>query len=140
MTVELLGEIIVAAMLVISGIFGFVGSYGLVKLPDQMTRLHAPTKAATLGVGGVLLASLAWFFFFGDHPSWHELMITLFLFLTAPITGLMIAKTNMHLTWNPEELPDPGEDRNWATFGDSADSSLMDADPEIGQDEREHRE
>lgn len=137
---ELFGEIIVTAMLVMAGIFGFVGSFGLVKLPDQMTRLHAPTKAATLGVGGVLLASLGWFLFFGEDPSWHELMITLFLFLTAPVTGQMIAKTNMHMTWRPEELPYPGEDMNWATYGDSADRSLMDAVPEIDKAERDHRE
>lgn len=122
----MIAEILISAMLVLGGFFGLVGSFGLVKLPDQMTRLHAPTKAATLGVGGVLMASLLWFGFFGEHLSWHELLITLFLFLTAPVTGLMIAKTNMHLTWDPDELPHPGEDRNWATFGNSADCSLMD--------------
>ncbi|MBO9455024.1 Na+/H+ antiporter subunit G [Paracoccus sp. R12_1] len=137
---EYLAEILITALLVLGGIFGLVGSFGLVKLPDQMTRLHAPTKAATLGVGGVLMASLCWFFFFSDHSSWHELLITLFLFLTAPVTGLMIAKTNMHLTWRPEELPDPGEDRNWATFGQSADRSLMDAVPEVDKAARDHRE
>jgi multicomponent K+:H+ antiporter subunit G len=137
---EYLAEILITALLVLGGIFGLVGSFGLVKLPDQMTRLHAPTKAATLGVGGVLMASLCWFFFFSDHSSWHELLITLFLFLTAPVTGLMIAKTNMHLTWRPEELPDPGEDRNWATFGQSADRSLMDAVPEVDKAVRDHRE
>lgn len=95
---SLVAEIIVSALLVLGGLFGLVGSFGLVKLPDQMTRLHGPTKAVTLGVGGVLLASLLWFAVFGGQGSWHELLITLFLFLTAPVTGLMIAKTNMHLT------------------------------------------
>ncbi|MDP5308227.1 Na+/H+ antiporter subunit G [Paracoccus spongiarum] len=135
-----IAEILISAVLVIGGIFGLVGSFGLVKLPDQMTRLHAPTKAATLGVGGVLIASICWFGFFSDQGSWHELLITLFLFLTAPITGLMIAKTNMHLTWRPEELPYPGEDMHWATYGDSAERSLMDAVPEIDRAERDHRE
>ena len=137
---EYLAEILIAALLVLGGIFGLVGSFGLVKLPDQMTRLHAPTKAATLGVGGVLMASLCWFFFFSDHSSWHELLITLFLFLTAPVTGLMIAKTNMHLTWRPDELPYPGEDMHWATFGDSADRSLMDGDADLDNTERDLRE
>lgn len=137
---EYIAEILISAMLVLGGFFGLVGSFGLVKLPDQMTRLHAPTKAATLGVGGVLLASLLWFGVFGAHFSWHELLIVLFLFLTAPITGLMIAKTNMHLTWDPKELPHPGEDRNWATFGDSADRSLMDTTPEAEKAGRDHRE
>lgn len=137
---DLFAEILITVMLVIGGLFGLVGSFGLVKLPDQMTRLHAPTKAATLGVGGVLMASLAWFGFFGEHFSWHELLIALFLFLTAPLTGLMIAKTNMHLTWRAEELPFPGEDMHWATFGNSADRSLMDGDAELDTPDRDLRE
>ncbi|MBU3030043.1 Na+/H+ antiporter subunit G [Paracoccus marinaquae] len=135
---EQIGEILISALLVLGGLFGLVGSYGLVKLPDQMTRLHAPTKAATLGVGGVLIASLMWFAFFGEAPSWHELLITLFLFLTAPITGMMISKANMHLTWEPDELPHCGPDMQWATYGDSAERSLMDG--ETSQDQRDHRE
>lgn len=137
---ETVAEILISAMLVLGGLFGLIGSYGLVKLPDQMTRLHAPTKAATLGVGGVLIASLVWFAAFSEHGSWHELLITLFLFLTAPITGLMIAKTNMHLTWDPEELPHPGADMHWATYGESADHSLMDMAPDLDQARRDHRE
>lgn len=117
-------EILVSALLVIGGLFGFVGSYGLVKLPEPMTRLHAPTKAATLGVGGVLLASMIYFAWFGDAPSLHELLITLFIFLTAPVTGLMIAKANIHLQWTKDELPPTGAGTNWATLSDRP--SLMD--------------
>ncbi len=117
-------EILVSALLVIGGLFGFVGSYGLVKLPEPMTRLHAPTKSATLGVGGVLLASMIYFGWFGDAPSLHELLITLFIFLTAPVTGLMIAKANIHLQWTKDELPPTGAGTNWATLSDRP--SLMD--------------
>lgn len=137
---NMFAEILISVLLVIGGVFGLVGSYGLVKLPDQMTRLHAPTKAATLGVGSVLIASVAWFGFFGEHASWHELLITLFLFMTAPITGLMIAKAHMHLSWRADELPDCGEDRNWATYGDSAERSLLDKDSEDEGTERDLRE
>lgn len=112
---EQLGEILISVLLVIGGTFGVIGSYGLVKLPDPMTRLHAPTKAATLGVGGVLLASLLWFAFFSAAPSWHELLIVLFIFITAPITGLMIAKSHIHRSWQWHELPSPKPDENWAT-------------------------
>ena len=112
---EQLGEILISALLVIGGTFGVIGSYGLVKLPDPMTRLHAPTKAATLGVGGVLLASLLWFAGFSESASWHELLIILLIFISAPITGLMIAKSHIHGSWQWNELPAPAPDQNWAT-------------------------
>lgn len=137
---QLLGEVIVTALLMIGGIFGFVGSFGLVKLPDQMTRLHAPTMSVTLGVVGVLLASIAWFGFFSEAASWHELLIVLFLFMTAPITGLMIAKAHMHMNWRPDELPASDSDKNWATYGDSAERSLVDQRKETNEPRQDLRE
>ena len=52
-----------------------------------MRRLHAPTTATTLGVGGVLIASMIYFAVFEHHLSFHELLITTFLLITAPITA-----------------------------------------------------
>ncbi|MEW2916792.1 Na+/H+ antiporter subunit G [Ruegeria sp. ANG10] len=108
-------EFLVAFFLIVSGIFGFVGSYGMIKLKDPMSRLHAPTKATTLGVGGVLLASIFHSAIIEQHLSLHELLITLFLFLTAPITALFIAKWHIHRHEKPDDLPDAGEDELWAT-------------------------
>jgi multicomponent K+:H+ antiporter subunit G len=110
----LVWDIVIAAMLVVAGVFGLVGSVGLMKLPDPLTRLHAPTKATTLGVGGVLIASMAYFWAYEGRLSWHELMITLFLFLTAPITAHFIAKVNLHRVVRRADLPDPGTGRDWA--------------------------
>lgn len=118
-------EILVAALLVVGGVFGLVAGWALVKMPDPMTRLHGPTKAATLGVGAVLIASMATRWFGHGILSWHEFLIALFLFLTSPITGLFIAKAHMHLSWKREELPQPSPGVDWATYGDSAAESPM---------------
>ena len=67
---------------------------------------------------------MIYFAWFGDAPSLHELLITLFIFLTAPVTGLMIAKANIHLQWTKDELPPTGAGTNWATLSDRP--SLMD--------------
>lgn len=109
-------EYLITAFLIISGIFGLVGSFGLLKLNDAMSRLHAPTKATTLGVGGVLLASMANAFATGPYFSVHELMITLFLLLTAPITANFIAKVHIHQKESQDSLPRAGEDGIWATL------------------------
>ena len=109
-------EILITVFLVISGIFGFVGSFGLIKLNNPMSRLHAPTKSTTLGVGGVLIASILHSLMSEGHLSLHELLITLFLFLTAPITANFIAKVHIHRHETSESLPHVDEDRDWATL------------------------
>lgn len=112
----MLADILISICLVISGIFGLVGSFGMLKLRDTMQRLHAPTKATTLGVGGVLIASMLYFMLKKDGLSFHELLITLFLFLTAPITANFIAKTYMARRLRPEETPASGGDYGWAVY------------------------
>ena len=116
---EIWQEAIVAFFLVVAGLFGLVGSLGLMKLPDQMTRLHAPTKATTLGVGGVLIASMLTTLFSEGRLSFHELLITLFLLLTAPITANFIAKSHIHRHVAPEDLPPTGTGAPWAGQSDA---------------------
>jgi len=114
---ELFYEILVSALLVIAGVFTLIGSFGLLKLDDLMKRLHGPTKATTLGVGAALLASMAFFALFVERLSFHELLVTIFLFLTAPITANMIAKAHLHRHPSAEEnLPDTSSDQGWATY------------------------
>ncbi len=120
---EQLAEAAVAALIILGGVFSLVGSWGLAKLPSLMTRLHGPTKATTLGVGGALIASMIYFPVFHDRISAHELLITLFLFLTAPVSANMIAKAHLHTACRQsagkpfeEHLPDPGNGVSWATF------------------------
>ena len=79
---DLVSELLISFFLVVAGIFGLVGSFGMIKLRDTMQRLHAPTKATTLGVGGVLIGSMLYFLLVKGMFSFHELLITLFLFLT----------------------------------------------------------
>ncbi|MFD1882598.1 Na+/H+ antiporter subunit G [Paracoccus pacificus] len=119
MPMDLVIEIFISLALVIGGAFGLIGSLGLVKLPDPMTRLHGPSNTATLGVGAVLIASMAWFWGIQGEFSWHEILITIFVAVTAPVTSLFIAKANMHRNLTPADLPDPGRGEDWATFGES---------------------
>jgi len=109
-------EILISALLVLAGLFAIVGSFGLIRLPDPMTRLHAPTKATTLGIGGVLIASMLYFYAAEGRISAHELLITLFLFLSAPVTALFIAKVHLHLRERPDTLPKPAEGADWASY------------------------
>lgn len=109
-------ELLISLLLIAGGFFSLVGSYGLVKLAELMPRLHAPTKATTLGVGSTLIASMLYFAVIENEFSFHELMVTVFLFLTAPITANFVAKAYLHRRGMLEELPDTGQDCAWATF------------------------
>ncbi|MBB1629918.1 Na+/H+ antiporter subunit G [Cupriavidus sp. UME77] len=88
-------EIATCALLLIGSVFTLVGAIGLVRLPDFFMRLHGPTKSTTLGVGGVVLASVVFFSNQGDGLSLNALLVTAFLFLTAPISAHMLAKAAM---------------------------------------------
>lgn len=88
-------ELLVSAFLIIGSAFALVGAIGLSRLPDFYTRLHGPTKATTLGVGGVVIASTVFFSNQGNGLSLHEVLITLFLFLTAPVSAHVLAKAAM---------------------------------------------
>lgn len=125
----MLVDILLSVLLVIGGLFGLLGSFGLLKLRDTMQRLHAPTKATTVGVGSALVVSMLYALTQG-RVSWHELLITLFLLLTAPITGNLLAKAHLHIRMRKEDLPTTGVTDDWATFDRDGPSRLLpDLDP-----------
>jgi multicomponent K+:H+ antiporter subunit G len=117
---SLIAEIAVSLFLIISGVFGLVGSWGLIRLKDTMQRLHAPTKATTLGVGGALIASMLYFALIKGSVSFHEVLITIFLFLTAPVTANFIAKAYMLRRITENQLPATGRDVGWAGYNEPA--------------------
>ncbi len=110
-------ECVISGCVLLGALFALIGSFGIVKLPDLMTRLHAPTKATTLGLGSLLLASLMYFYQLDGVFSINELLILLFLFLTAPISAHFIGKAHLHSQVDPEiELPPTGRPCGWSTY------------------------
>ncbi len=96
-------DILTSILLLIGAFFILVGAIGLVRLPDFFMRLHAPTKASTLGVGGVLLASMA--YALKDGLLMHELIITLFVFVTAPVSAHLLAQAALRLRLQSKAQP-----------------------------------
>lgn len=89
-------EILLSLLVVAGAAFTFIGSLGLARLPDFYTRLHGPTKATTVGVGCLLVASSVAFSASGDGLSLKEVLISMFLFITAPISAHLLAKAALH--------------------------------------------
>lgn len=104
-------ELLLSALIVGGALFTFIGSLGLVRLPDFYTRLHAPTKATTLGVGCLLVASSLFFSLTSESISLHEILVTLFLFITAPVSAHLLAKAALHRKLpSVTRLPDESND------------------------------
>lgn len=114
MTAQIIGTYFVCLSLIIGSGFVLVGAIGLLKFNDPMTRLHAPTKVGTVGIGMLLVASIIHSFDIGQ-PSAHELLIMAFLFVTAPISANFIAKVNMHRR-ACDTPPKPADGDMWSTF------------------------
>ena len=129
-------EFLIAFHIVVGSFFVFIGSFGLIKLPDLMSRLHGPSKATTLGLGGCLIGSMIYFGMVEGRVSVQEILITFFLFITAPVTAHFIAKTHLHTQPNLRgELPATGGRYGWSTFETIDDSTDF---PDGGtHDERE---
>jgi len=107
---------LVLSLLVIAGaLFALVGSWGLVRFSDFLKRLHGPTKASTVGLGAVLLASIG-FFAARGQASLHELLITAFVFMTAPVAAHLLVKAAMRMdprlrSPRPEPFDRPSDGR-----------------------------
>ena len=103
-------DLLVSTLVVAGTAFALIGSWGLARLGSFLTRLHGPTKTVTMGIGCVLIASMAAFAWgpdgqFSGPFSGHELLITLFLFLTAPVSAHLLIQAALKL--DPASRPPP---------------------------------
>ena len=83
-------DLVVAACLLAGGFFLFVAGLGILRLPDVLIRMHASTKAGTLGVGLVFAAAAL---YFGSTAETTIAALTVvFLLVTAPVAAHAIAR------------------------------------------------
>lgn len=85
-------EIIAAALLLFGAFFALVAAVGVYRLPDVLMRMHASTKAGTLGTGSILLAVA---FISPDLGVITRAIATiLFLIITAPVAAHLIGRAS----------------------------------------------
>lgn len=109
-------EILVSLFLVSGTFFVVVTAVGLLRLRDVYSRLHAVTKSATLGVALLLLASITFFAGQGESVLKEGLTIV-FLFLTNPVGGHMIARSSYAVgveLWEATTIDELGEHGKFA--------------------------
>lgn len=90
-------EYLISFLILVGAGFTLLGSIGLARLPDFFMRVHGPTKTTTLGVGAMVMASAIYFTVTGDGVSLHEVVATVFLFITAPVSAHLLTKAALHI-------------------------------------------
>ena len=83
-------------LLVIGGLVTLIGSFGLLRLPDFYSRMHAPSMGTTIGTASVLLVSLMVSSASTERPVLHELLIMLLVLVSAPVSSMMLLKAALH--------------------------------------------
>ncbi|GAB2791387.1 Na+/H+ antiporter subunit G [Halomonas shantousis] len=116
-------EGVIAFLLITGGTFAFIGSLGMTRFKDFYMRLHGPSKTTTLGIGCTLIASMVYFSLVNGGVSLQEMLITIFLFITAPVSSHLLAKSALH-----QKLP-----RHSRTRGDPREFHESDEEPEAGE-------
>jgi multicomponent Na+:H+ antiporter subunit G len=106
-----MAEYIMAALVLLGGFFCFVAGLGILRLPDVLIRMHASTKAGTLGAG-LILGAVA--IYFGDATTiTRAIAAILFLLLTAPVAAHMIGRAAFKVgvpLWNTK-IEDGAEEK-----------------------------
>ena len=102
-------QLIVSALLVLSGLLALTGAIGILRLKEFFQRMHPPALASTLGTWSACAACIAWFSTLGSAPLVHTWVIPILLCISMPITTLMLARAALLRLRDAgaEEVPAP---------------------------------
>lgn len=95
MAVEAAGlvDVLATALLVVGGAFMVFGTLGILRFEDVFNKLHAQTKATTLGLGGILLAFAV---LVAPRPAATQALAGIaFILLTAPASATALARAGL---------------------------------------------
>jgi len=85
-------ELVVATLLMLSGVFVVISAVGFLGLPDFFLRMHPPALAYTFGSWCVTLAGILYFSMLESRAVLHPWLIIILLAITVPVTTLLLAR------------------------------------------------
>jgi multicomponent K+:H+ antiporter subunit G len=94
-------------LLATAGLVTVIGSVGLLRFQDFFARMHGPSMGATVGAGAVLITSMLTSSALLGRPIIHELLITLFVVISTPVTSVILLQAALYRNKarNPELSP-----------------------------------
>jgi multicomponent K+:H+ antiporter subunit G len=73
-----------------------LGCIGLLRFGTFYQRIHAPTLGTTWGAGGILIASMIFFSALQSRPVLHEILISVMVFATTPVTLILLGRAALY--------------------------------------------
>lgn len=86
----------VSLLLILGASIVLIGALGLLRLPSFYQRIHGPAITITLGAGCILLASMLYFTVDQARLVIHEVIISIFLLMTAPVVSMLIMRAAVY--------------------------------------------
>lgn len=86
----------IALLLIAGASIILIGALGLMRLPNFYQRIHGPAITVTLGAGGVLMASILYFSVSQSRWVLHELLIAVFVLMTAPVVSMLLMRAAVY--------------------------------------------
>lgn len=88
-------EILISLFLIAGSLLIFVASIGILRLPDIYMRMHALTKASSLGIMFLLFGAMLY------YPTFSVILkafaIIIFLYLTIPVSANLLGKSALEM-------------------------------------------
>jgi len=82
--------------LVSGSLIALIGTLALVRLPNFYQRMHGPTVTITFGAACILIASMLYFSSTQARSVFHELLIFIFIVLTAPVVSMLLMRAAVY--------------------------------------------
>ncbi|MDI3514470.1 MAG: monovalent cation/H(+) antiporter subunit G [Gammaproteobacteria bacterium] len=99
-----------AFLLVLGGLITLIGTLGLARLQSFYQRIHGPAITVTLGAGCILVASMLYFTVTQSRLVIHEVLISLFVLMTAPVVAMLIMRAAVYRDLRATRGPDGRDD------------------------------
>jgi multicomponent Na+:H+ antiporter subunit G len=93
---------IAGGLLIVGALFSFLAAIGILRLPDLYTRMHAASKAGTLGAGLALIAIAI--YALDAAVALRALAGVTFLVLTAPVAAHLLARAAYTAGYKPAPI------------------------------------
>jgi len=111
-------SLIVSLLLILGSSIVLIGALGLLRLPTFYQRMHGPAITITLGAGCLLIASMVFFTVGQSRLVIHEVIISGFLLMTAPVVSMLIMRAAVYRDLRARKAESGATDGGVYTIGE----------------------